>query len=191
MRRGSHEAPIPKESCVMKMSLAPGRLLLRFLASNAGLALGFAVTALATLTGVASASEMDLQIPAINTTYNILGMQMTGHALLLGGFAICALGALFGFVQFNAVKKLPVHSSMAEVSNIIYETCKTYLLQQGRLLIVLEVLIGSVIAVYFSFVQQLPLTTVGMILLWSVFGILGSYGVAWFGVRINTYANSR
>ena len=178
----------------MTKSLAPGRLLSRFLVSiraNAGLALGLAVAGLASLAGVASASEMDLQIPAIDTTYNILGTQVSGLALMYGGFAICFLGALFGLVQFMAVKKLPVHKSMSDVSNIIYETCKTYLLQQGRLLIVLEVLIGGCIAIYFGLVQKQPLTTVGLILLWSVFGILGSYAVAWFGVRINTYANSR
>jgi K(+)-stimulated pyrophosphate-energized sodium pump len=178
----------------MTKSLALGRLLSRFLDSlraNAGLTLGLALAALASLSGVAQASEMDLQIPAINTTYTIFGAQVSGLSLMYGGFAICFLGALFGYVQFMAVKKLPVHKSMSDVSNIIYETCKTYLIQQGRLLIVLEVLIGGCIAIYFGAVQHLPISTVGLILLWSVFGILGSYSVAWFGVRINTYANSR
>ena len=178
----------------MTMSLAPGKLRSRFLAKvrqHAGASLGFALAALAALSGVASASEMDIQIPAINTTYSIFGAQISGQALMYGGFFICLLGALFGFAQFMAVKKLPVHASMSEVSNIIYETCKTYLLQQGRLLIALEILIGGIIALYFGLVQKSGPMVVALILLWSVLGILGSYAVAWFGVRINTFANSR
>ncbi len=178
----------------MTKSLALGRLLSRFLAtaqSRSAAVLALAVTGLAALSGVASASELDIQIPAINTTYNIFGSQVSGLLLLQGGFVVCAIGALFGWAQYMAVKKLPVHSSMAEVSNIIYETCKTYLIQQGRLLIALEVLIGGCIAIYFGFVQKVGPDVVALILLWSVLGILGSYGVAWFGVRINTYANSR
>jgi K(+)-stimulated pyrophosphate-energized sodium pump len=178
----------------MTKSLALGRLLSRFLAtarSRSAAVLGFAVTGLIALSGVAHASEMDLQIPAINTTYTIFGAQVTGLSLMYGGFVICLLGGLFGFVQYLAVKKLPVHSSMSDVSNIIYETCKTYLLQQGRLLIALEVLIGGCIALYFGVVQKSGPMVVALILLWSVIGILGSYAVAWFGVRINTFANSR
>ncbi|MEP7028872.1 MAG: sodium-translocating pyrophosphatase, partial [Candidatus Eisenbacteria bacterium] len=178
----------------MTKSLALGRLLSRFLAtvrSRSAAVLALSVTGLVALSGAASASELDIQIPAINTTYNIFGAQVTGQALLYGGFAVCLLGALFGFAQYLAVKKLPVHDSMAEVSHIIYETCKTYLLQQGRLLIALEVLIGGCIAIYFGFVQKTGPMVVGLILLWSVLGILGSYAVAWFGVRINTFANSR
>src|SRR5262249_6978107 len=146
---------------------------------------------LTTLTGVARASELDLQIPPIETSYVIFGATVPGRTLMFAGFAICILGALFGMAQFNAVKRLPVHKSMADVSNIIYETCKTYLLQQGRLLLVLEFLIGLCVILYFGVLQKLGFGVVALILFWSVMGILGSYAVAWFGVRINTYANSR
>ena len=92
--------------------------------------------------------------PPIDTTYTIFGTQVSGLTLLYGGFAVCILGALFGLAQFVAVKKLPVHKSMLDVSNIIYETCKTYLIQQGKLLIVLEVFIGACIVYYFGVLQQ-------------------------------------
>jgi len=107
------------------------------------------------------------------------------------GLGVCILGGVFGLVMFNQVKAMPAHKSMLDVSNIIYETCKTYLLQQGRLLIVLELFIAACIVYYFGFLQHSGAGTVGLILMWSVIGILGSYGVAWFGIRMNTYANSR
>ncbi len=175
-------------------SLAAGRLLMRFLSSAAGrLSSAAAVVSgiLAGLAATATASELDLIIPPIDTTYTIFGMQVSGLALLYAGFAICLVGALFGWVQYMAVKKLPVHQAMADISNIIYETCKTYIIQQGRLLIVLELFIGACIVYYFGFIQQAGPGVVLLILLWSIIGILGSYAVAWFGVRINTYANSR
>ncbi len=140
---------------------------------------------------VALASELDLQLPSIATTYNILGTQVSGLSLLYAGIGVCLLGMVFGLVEFNRVRALPAHSSMLNVSNIIYETCKTYLLQQGRLLIVLEVFIGACIVYYFGVLQKLAAGTVSLVLLWSVIGILGSYSVAWFGIRMNTLANSR
>ncbi len=167
-------------------SLAPGRLLSRFFAAAVA-----AAGALVALAGSARASELDLQIPPINTTYDLFGVPVTGLTIMYAGFAVCVLGALFGLAQYAAVKKLPVHQAMADVSNIIYETCKTYLLQQGKLLIVLELFIGACIVYYFGFIQKSGPGVVALILLWSVVGILGSYAVAWFGVRINTYANSR
>ena len=139
----------------------------------------------------ALASELDLEIPAIDTAYSIFGADVSGLTLLYAGFAVCALGMIFGFIQFRRVKALPAHASMLEVSNIIYETCKTYLLQQGRLLLVLLGFIGVCIIYYFGVLRDLAWGQVGLILFWSVIGILGSYAVAWFGVRINTYANSR
>ncbi len=178
----------------MMKSLAVGRLLQRFLSSAAGRFTSVAVAVSGLLMGlaaVAAASELDLRIPPIDTTYTIFGMQVTGVALLYAGFAICIVGAIFGWAQFVAVKKLPVHQAMADISYIIYETCKTYMIQQGKLLIVLELFIGACIVYYFGFIQHAGAGVVGLILLWSVLGILGSYGVAWFGVRINTYANSR
>ena len=98
---------------------------------------------------------------------------------------------LFGYIVMNQVKNLPVHKSMREVSELIFETCKTYLIQQGKFLTILWVLIGAIIVWYYSAVQHFGLNKVALILLFSVVGILGSYGVAWFGIRINTYANSR
>ena len=139
----------------------------------------------------AHASELDLQIPAIDTSYSLFGMPISGLTLLYIGLAVCLLGMGFGMAMFNKVKRMPVHSSMAGVSNIIYETCKTYLLQQGRLLILLEVFIGACLIYYFGVLSHLSAGRVALILMWSVVGILGSYSVAWFGIRMNTYANSR
>jgi K(+)-stimulated pyrophosphate-energized sodium pump len=178
----------------MMKSLAAGRLLRRFLSTAAGRLASAAAAAsglLAVLAARASASELDLVIPPIDTSYSIFGATVSGLTLMYGGFAVCLAGALFGWIQYSAVKKLPVHQAMADISHIIYETCKTYLIQQGRLLLVLELFIGVCIVYYFGFIQQAGAGVVGLILLWSILGILGSYAVAWFGVRINTYANSR
>ena len=174
---------------MMRKMVAAGAALRRY-ATILGAAL-VAPIALAALATTALASELDLQIPPIETSYTIFGTTISGHTLLYAGFAACVLGMIFGFWQFRKVKALPVHSSMLEVSNIIYETCKTYLLQQGRLLLVLEVFIGACIVYYFGALRHMPIGNVGLILFWSLVGILGSYSVAWFGVRINTYANSR
>mgnify|MGYP001573185218 CR=1 FL=1 len=139
----------------------------------------------------AFASEADLKIPELGQTYNLFGFGMTGDGILMAGVVVCLLGILFGLIEFFRVKALPVHQTMAEVSALIYETCKTYLLQQGKFLFVLEIFIGSCIVYYFAFLQGFEASKVALILLWSVLGILGSFGVAWFGIRINTYANSR
>ena len=139
----------------------------------------------------AIASELDLQIPVLNTSYVLFGTPVSGVTLLLAGLGVCVLGMLFGLTMFNQVKGMPAHQSMLDVSSIIYETCKAYLLQQGRLLMVLWALIAACIVYYFSFLQHQGPGTVGLILMWSVVGILGSYSVAWFGIRMNTYANSR
>jgi K(+)-stimulated pyrophosphate-energized sodium pump len=163
-------------------SLAPTRL---------ALALSGLGAAALLLPGIALASELDLKIPAITTSYSLFGSTVSGHTLLLLGLVVCALGMAFGMTMFNQVKGLPAHQSMLDVSNIIYETCKTYLLQQGRLLMVLEVFIGACIVYYFGWLEHLSVGKVFLILMWSVVGILGSYSVAWFGIRMNTYANSR
>ncbi|HEX2876893.1 MAG TPA: sodium-translocating pyrophosphatase, partial [Polyangiaceae bacterium] len=110
---------------------------------------------------------------------------------LMVGLLVSALGVLFGVVALKQIKALPVHKSMADVSQIIWETCKTYLFQQGKFILMLEVLIGSIIVLYFGVLQELGAARVLMILAFSLIGIAGSYGVAWFGIRINTYANSR
>ena len=137
------------------------------------------------------ASEADIVLPKLNQTYNIFGHVLTGYSLIGWGMVICVLGMLFGFYEFLGIKKLPVHRTMADVSNTIYETCKTYLLQQGKLLIVLELFIGACIFYYFYCLNDFELSRVLVILSWSIIGILGSFSVAWFGIRINTYANSR
>lgn len=130
----------------------------------------------------ALASEADLKIPDLSGKQN--------H-LLLFGFLICFLGLLFGLYQFRKVKNLKAHQSMLDVAKIIFETCKTYLIQQGKFLLILFVIIGLCIAFYFGFLQENSFGGVMLILSWTVIGILGSYGVAWFGIRMNTLANSR
>ncbi|TMQ73754.1 MAG: sodium-translocating pyrophosphatase [Candidatus Eisenbacteria bacterium] len=139
----------------------------------------------------AFASELDLKIPALDTSYMLFGASVSGVTLLMAGLAVCVLGMIFGLSMFNQVKGMPAHKSMLDVSAIIYETCKAYLLQQGRLLMVLEVFIGACIVYYFGVLEHMGPGKVGLILMWSVVGILGSYSVAWFGIRMNTYANSR
>ena len=116
---------------------------------------------------------------------------INARTLLLAGLGVCLVGFLFGLVIYVELKKLPVHRSMREISDLIYETCKTYLIQQGKLLLILEVFIGIIIAVYFGFLQRFEPVKVVIILVFSLIGIGGSYGVAWFGIRINTFANSR
>lgn len=140
---------------------------------------------------IASASETSLVLPELTSQWNFAGTIFFGRDLMLAGIAICLLGMLFGVFEFNKVKAFPTHRSMKEVGDTIYETCKTYLLQQGKLLIVLELFIGSCIFYYFFFLLKMPLARVFTILGWSIVGILGSYSVAWFGIRMNTLANSR
>ena len=114
-----------------------------------------------------------------------------GRTLLMGGMVVSALGIAFGLIILTQLKNLPVHRSMREVSELIYETCKTYLITQGKFLALLEVFIAIVIVLYFGLLSGLGVERVVIILLFSVIGILGSYSVAWFGIRVNTYANSR
>ena len=133
----------------------------------------------------ALASEADLIVP------NIKDLSSDGYTLLLAGIGVAVLGLLFGLWMFAQVKKSPVHQAMASVGNTIFETCKTYLIQQGKFLLGLEVIIGLCIAFYFGYLQKMGLGSVLTILGWSVVGILGSYAVAWFGIRMNTLANAR
>jgi K(+)-stimulated pyrophosphate-energized sodium pump len=139
----------------------------------------------------AFANDAELRIPPLNTTYNFFGHQVGGETLLGFGMVVAVLGMLFGLVEFFRIKKLPAHKSMLEVSALIYETCKTYLFQQAKFLAILEILIGGLIFYYFYVLQSMELSRSILILGWSMLGILGSFGVAWFGIRINTYANSR
>ena len=131
------------------------------------------------------AGEASLVVP------NIKDISVDSYNLLMIGLAVSIVGVIFGLIEFFKVKKLEVHAAMAEVGNTIFETCKTYLVQQGKFLLALEVLIGLCIAFYFWYLQGMELSAVLTILGWSVLGILGSYLVAWFGIRMNTLANSR
>jgi len=142
-------------------------------------------------TGVYAAGEGDIHIPPLDAVrFEGLG-GVSGAALMYLGLLTCLIGAIFGLVQYKQTKALPVHKSMADVSNTIWETCKTYLFTQGKFLAILWVLIAICMVYYFKVLQGNTMGNVLVILLASILGILGSYGVAWFGIRINTVSNSR
>ncbi|WP_437308401.1 sodium-translocating pyrophosphatase [Sorangium sp. So ce388] len=149
---------------------------------------GLAALALLLSGGLASASESDLVLPDLGSQ-SFGGVD--GRTLLLAGIGVCVLGFVFGILTFSQLNKLPVHRSMREISELIYETCKTYLVTQFKFILVLEVLIGAVMVLYFGVLRHMEATKVLVILLASLVGIAGSCGVAWFGMRINTFANSR
>ncbi len=132
--------------------------------------------------------EATLQVPDLDQVH-VMGV--SGRALLLAGLPVCVLGLLFGLVIFAQLRKLPVHESMREISELIYETCKTYLITQGKFILILETFIGVIIVLYFGVLLRFEPVKVAIILAFSLIGIGGSYGVAWFGIRINTFANSR
>ena len=143
--------------------------------------------------------EASLRVPDLGQA-EFLGL--AGDTLLATGLIVCALGLLFGLVIYGQLRRMPVHSSMREISELIYETCKTYLTTQGKFILILWLFIGAIAALYFgtlaqhetapgTFERGFPPMTVAVILLFSLFGIAGSYGVAWFGIRVNTFANSR
>jgi K(+)-stimulated pyrophosphate-energized sodium pump len=132
--------------------------------------------------------EANLVLPDLGTV-DFQGIN--GRSLLLGGLVVCALGLAFGMVIFVQLRNLPVHASMREISELIYETCKTYLVTQGKFILLLEVFIGVIMVFYFGVLQHFDAVKVVVILLFSLVGIAGSYGVAWFGIRVNTFANSR
>ncbi|MGD1097823.1 MAG: sodium-translocating pyrophosphatase, partial [Bryobacteraceae bacterium] len=134
--------------------------------------------------------EAELKLPDL-TQATFLGGSVTGPTLLLFGLAISALGFVFGLAMYTHLRNLPVHQSMLEISELIYETCKTYLITQGKFLLILEIFIGAVIVLYFGLLTATPALHVAIILAFSVVGIAGSYAVAWFGIRVNTFANSR
>jgi K(+)-stimulated pyrophosphate-energized sodium pump len=142
------------------------------------------------------ASEAELKLPDLHAS-SFLGGSISGPSLLMIGLGISALGFVFGIAMYMHLRNLPVHASMLEISELIYETCKTYLLTQGKFLLILEAFIGSIIVFYFGFLAPngssfgLPWFEVGIILIFSLIGIAGSFGVAWFGIRVNTFANSR
>ncbi|TMB30731.1 MAG: sodium/proton-translocating pyrophosphatase [Deltaproteobacteria bacterium] len=136
----------------------------------------------------ALADEARLILPDLDRV-QFLGM--SGRSLLLAGFVVCVLGLAFGLSISSQLKRLPVHRSMLEVSELIYETCKTYLVTQGKFILLLELFIGAIMVIYFGVLRHFDAAKVVVILVFSLIGIGGSYGVAWFGIRVNTYANSR
>jgi K(+)-stimulated pyrophosphate-energized sodium pump len=162
----------------------------------------FLLTCLAVALGAASAvaqpaettqhrpgGEANLILPDLSQV-NFLG-GFSGHSLLLVGILVSLLGMIFGLLIFVNLKNLPVHRSMREISELIYETCKTYLITQGKFILILEAFIAVIIILYFGFLLHFDALRVLIILFFSLVGIAGSYGVAWFGIRVNTFANSR
>jgi K(+)-stimulated pyrophosphate-energized sodium pump len=133
--------------------------------------------------------EASLVLPDLGRVH-FLG-SLPGNTLLTGGLLVCLLGLVFGLVIYRQLRAMPVHKAMLEISELIYETCKTYLITQGKFILLLEVFIGVIMVVYFGVLRHFEPTKVAVILMFSLIGIGGSYGVAWFGIRINTFANSR
>src|SRR6185295_4801530 len=169
-----------------------------------------ALTAFAVLTPATAAfaqegahhgGEANLALPDLGSVTFAGGIN--GHALLMFGLLVCVLGMVFGIAAYSRIRNMPVHQSMAEISELIYETCKTYLLQQGKFLLLLWIFIGAIVLVYFgslavtgvdaagNVTRGFPPFKVAVILFFSLVGMAGSYSVAWFGIRINTFANSR
>ena len=164
----------------------------RFIRISATLATLLLLTAGYALAQPATDGEAALNLPDLSTV-SFLGVD--GHRLLMIGLLFCVFGLGFGMTIFMRLKNLPVHRSMREISELIYETCKTYLVTQGKFLMLLWVFIAVIISVYFGWLKPVPgksvALTLPIILLFSIVGIAGSYGVAWFGIRVNTFANSR
>jgi K(+)-stimulated pyrophosphate-energized sodium pump len=142
------------------------------------------------MAGAAFAGEADIKLPDL-TQVSFLGGSLAGLTILNFGLIICAVGMIFGVMQYVQTKNLPAHKAMLDVSQTIWETCKTYLFQQGKFLIALWILIAICIAYYFGALEGKTVSDIAIILVCSILGILGSYSVAWFGIRINTVANSR
>ncbi|MBV9496478.1 MAG: sodium-translocating pyrophosphatase, partial [Acidobacteria bacterium] len=134
-------------------------------------------------------TEANLVLPDLRQVTFLGGI--SGQTLLVAGLVVCVLGMLFGLVIYVQLKNLPVHRSMREISELIYETCKTYLTTQGKFILLLEVFIGVIMIIYFGWLRHFEPLRVVTIIVFSLIGIAGSYGVAWFGIRINTFANSR
>ena len=156
---------------------------------------GALVFALAASSTPAFAGEADIKIPDLtHVHFDGLG-GVSGVTLMYLGILLCIVGAAFGLVQYTQTKALQVHKSMADVSHMIWETCKTYLFTQGKFILILWAFIAIVISIYFGVLSPVAgkpvAVTLPIILLFSLVGIAGSYSVAWFGIRVNTFANSR
>ena len=139
----------------------------------------------------AFASEADLVLPSLSETFTLGATVLSGRFLLGAGMLVCLAGAAFGLWEYSRIKAMPVHKVMRDVSSLIYETCKTYLFQQMKLLGVLEIVIGACLFYYFYVLRGFAIGRVGVIFLWSLLGIAGSVAVAWFGILINNDANCR
>ncbi len=163
---------------------------LRWLKKRFALLSAPAATAALILSGTsaAHASEADLILPDLSSVFF---QGVDGRSMLMFGLVLCVLGLVFGMVQYMNIKNLPVHRSMRDISELIYETCKTYLVTQGKFILLLEAFLAVIIVVYFGWLREMAAFKVAMIVFSSLIGILGSYVVAWFGMRINTFANSR
>ncbi len=143
---------------------------------------------------VFAAGDASLTLPGVEARtqpFNVFGWQTDGGVILYIGLGVCLLGMVFGLAQYARLKTLPAHTSMLDVSALIYSTCRTYLLQQGKLLLILLAIVGATMVFYFGFLKSMAAGQVALILLWSLIGMLGSFAVAWFGIAINNVANSR
>jgi K(+)-stimulated pyrophosphate-energized sodium pump len=163
-------------------------LMARFFAAGSALVL-MLISAGTAMADESTGGEANLKLPDLSEVRFLWGID--GHQLLVWGILFCIFGLAFGMTIYVRLKNLPVHRSMREISELIYETCKTYLINQGKFLFLLWIFIAAVIVLYFGVLRHYEATKVAMILFFSVVGILGSYGVAWFGIRVNTFANSR
>src|SRR5215475_8314541 len=160
----------------------------KFGAVAATLSLLKAVQSFAAQATEEAGGEASLKLPDLSSV-SFLGID--GHKLLLFGILFCIFGLAFGLVIYSKLKNLPVHRTMRDISELIYETCKTYLVTQGKFLLLLEIFIAVIIVLYFGVLLKVEALRVIIILLFSLVGIAGSYGVAWFGIRVNTFATSR
>ncbi len=200
---GSRPRSLRAPAILMTLALAVGMLLMP--APSFGQPAGEPHAPAAASAPQHAGGEASLVLPDLtNTTVRAEFLGMSGRTLLMGGLVVSALGLVFGFVIYTQLKNLPVHRSMREISELIYATCKEYLVQQGKFLLILWVFIGAIVTVYFGFLtpNDDPATAgtlergfgfgkVAIILALSLVGMAGSYGVAWFGIRVNTFANSR
>jgi K(+)-stimulated pyrophosphate-energized sodium pump len=173
----------------LAMAARVRRLAIKFAGMATLLTVGTA-SALAQAPSEAAGGEAALKLPDLSQV-NFLSWGINGHNLLLIGIAFCIAGFGFGMWIYMRLKHLPVHRSMREISELIYETCKTYLFTQGKFILMLWVFIAIIILLYFGVLQHMEVSRVVIILGFSLVGIAGSYGVAWFGIRVNTFANSR
>src|SRR5215510_7456967 len=175
----------PYALCVERCAHARSRSILRVLMT---LVVAFLALSAPLLAQEAS-GEANLKLPRLDSVTFLGGI--SGSSLLMGGLLVSALGLIFGLLIFRRLRAMPVHASMREVSELIYETCKTYLATQGKFLCILEGFIAVIIIFYFGFLLRFEAYKVAIILLFSIIGIAGSFCVAAFGMRVNTFANSR